>query len=203
MINPSLFFRFFNRKYLFCSLPSDTKNLYLTFDDGPVPEVTEEVLRILRNYNAHATFFCLGDNVRKNPTLLQTIVTDGHTVGNHTFSHLDGWRTPPGEYAENVTRCEQYYTTNLFRPPFGRFNLSQYYLLRKKYTFVLWSVMSFDFRPQTTPAECLSNIIDNSVPGSVIVFHDTLKAREKMLYALPHVLEHFQKNGFRFEKISL
>ena len=202
MVNPSLFFRFFNKDYLIYSFPPDEKIIYLTFDDGPVPEVTPEVLKILKERNATATFFCLGENVKKHPGIFQLIMQDGHTIGNHTFSHLDGWKTPAGEYAENVSRCESLFAANLFRPPYGRFTLSQYYLLRKKYKFVLWSVLSKDFQKKTSPDQCLSNVINHAKPGSVILFHDSLKAKEKVLYALPVVLDHFISQGYTFGKIS-
>ena len=201
-VNASLFFRFFNNKYLICSYPSDEKILYLTFDDGPTPEVTSAVLSILNDGNAKATFFCIGENVKKHPELFNSIEQQGHAIGNHTFSHLNGWKTPPGEYVENVSRCEEYFITELFRPPYGRFSLSQYFLLRKKYKFVLWSVLSGDFHRRTSPDQCLANVLENSTPGSIIVFHDNILAKEKVLYALPLVLDHFRKKGFRFEKLT-
>lgn len=201
-VNPSLFFRFFNKKYLVCAFPSTEKILYLTFDDGPVPGVTAEVLKILKERNARATFFCLGENVKKYPELFLSIKKDGHAIGNHTFSHPDGWKTPPGEYEENVSRCGEYFTTDLFRPPYGRFSLSQYFLLRKKYKFILWSILSKDFHRKISPGQCLSIVLENAIPGSIIVFHDNLMAKEKVLYALPLVLDHFLKKGFRFERLT-
>jgi peptidoglycan-N-acetylglucosamine deacetylase len=201
MINPASFLRFFNRDYLVYDFPTGEKKLYLTFDDGPDAEVTPEVLKILKERNARATFFCLGEKVKQNQALLQAILADGHAIGNHTYSHLDGWKTPAGEYAENVSRCENYFTTALFRPPYGRFNLSQYFLLRRKYKFILWSVMSHDYSRKTTPDQCLSNVLNNARPGSIIVFHDSLKAQENLLYALPVVLDHFIDKGFSFERI--
>ncbi len=201
-VNPSFLFRFFNKEYLVCDMGSATKTLYLTFDDGPDPEVTPAVLALLKERNARATFFCLGQNVKKHPDLFQSIASDGHAIGNHSFSHFDGWKTPAGEYAENISRCEPLFQTRLFRPPYGRFNLSQYFLLRKKYKFIMWSVMSGDFHRKTTPAQCLSNVLQNSKPGSIIVFHDSLKSKENVLNTLPLVLDHFLKEGFSFEKIG-
>ena len=201
-VSPSLFFRFFSKKHLVCALPSEEKILYLTFDDGPTPEVTTEVLKILKDRNARATFFCIGENVKKHPELFHSIKHEGHAIGNHTFSHLDGWKTPPGEYVENVSRCEEYFVTNLFRPPYGRFSLSQYYLLRKKFKFILWSVLSGDFYRKTSPDQCLAKVLNNAFPGSIIVFHDNFISKEKVLYALPIVLDHFQQKGFRFENLT-
>jgi len=198
-----LFFRFFSKKHLIYTVPSKEKVLYLTFDDGPVPEVTPVILKILKERNARATFFCIGENVKKHPDIFLEIKQEGHSIGNHTFNHPDGWKTPPGEYAENVSRCEEYFVTDLFRPPYGRFSLSQYYLLRKKYKFILWSVLSGDFRRKTSPDQCLSNVLENAIPGSIIVFHDNLIAKEKVLYVLPLVLDHFQKKGFRFDKLTV
>ncbi len=200
-VNPSLFFRVFSKKHLVCTIPSDEKILYLTFDDGPVPEVTSTILNILKERNARATFFFIGENVKKHPDIFLATKQEGHAIGNHTFSHLDGWKTPPGEYVEDVSRCEEYFVTNLFRPPFGRFGLSQYYLLRKKYRFILWSVLSGDFHRKISPDKCLTNVLENAVPGSIIVFHDSAIAKEKVLYALPLVLDHFHERGFRFEKL--
>jgi peptidoglycan-N-acetylglucosamine deacetylase len=202
-VDPSVLFRFFNKKYLVCKLPSQEKILYLTFDDGPNPGVTGEILQILRDHSAKATFFCLGRNVQTHPDLVQSIQDDGHTIGNHTFSHLDGWKTPPGEYAENVSRCEEYFKTSLFRPPYGRFSLSQYYLLRNIYRFILWSVNSGDYHRKITPDACLNRVLTNSVPGSILLFHDTPVTREKVLFVLPRILEHFGSQGFRFEAVNV
>jgi peptidoglycan-N-acetylglucosamine deacetylase len=199
----SQFFGFFNKKYLVSALPSKESILYLTFDDGPDPEITTPILKILRDNNATATFFCVGENVKKHPDLFHTILEEGHSVGNHTFSHLDGWKTPPGEYVENVTRCNDYFETSLFRPPYGRFSPTQYFLLRKRYKFILWSVMSFDFHRKTSPNQCLSNVLDNASSGSIIVFHDNFKSKDKVLYVLPLVLDQFRKKGFRFESIPV
>jgi peptidoglycan-N-acetylglucosamine deacetylase len=202
-INPSFLFRFFSRKYLYCSIPAKENELFLTFDDGPCPEVTPEILRILEEKRARATFFCVGGNAGKYKELLNQILDQGHAIGNHTFSHLDGWKTPPGEYAENITRCEEFFQTDLFRPPYGRFSLGQYWLLRKKYKFIMWSVLSGDFHKGTSAEQCLSNVINNAGSGSVILFHDSIRTKEKVLYALPRVIDHFQARGYRFVPVRL
>ncbi|MGE5424410.1 MAG: polysaccharide deacetylase family protein, partial [Syntrophothermus sp.] len=137
-VEPPFFFRFFNPDYLSSSYPPGNNKVYLTFDDGPVPEVTPQVLNILAQHQAKATFFCVGDNVRKHRSLFEEVVAAGHSVGNHTFHHLNGWKTPPALYAEDVNRCRDYFQTNLFRPPYGRYTPSQYFLLRKEYKIILW-----------------------------------------------------------------
>lgn len=198
LIRPPFFFRFFNKKYLLTELPEKEKVIWLTFDDGPHPEVTPDVLRILREKNARATFFLVGDNVSKYPGIFRMITDDGHTIGNHTYNHLNGWKTPPGEYAENAARCNEFFTTDLFRPPYGRFTPSQYFLLRKKYRFILWSVLSGDYSKQISPEQCLQNVLKYSKEGSIVVFHDSLKAKEKVLYALPRFIDAFREKGFDF-----
>jgi peptidoglycan/xylan/chitin deacetylase (PgdA/CDA1 family) len=195
------FFRLFDRKYLISSFPPGEKKIYLTFDDGPVPEVTPEVLSILEEKNAKATFFCVGENVRKHPGIFGKIVEDGHSTGNHTFSHLNGWKTPPAFYADNVNRCREYFDTDLFRPPHGRFTPSQYFLLRQDYVFIMWTVLSGDFHRGTSAEKCIRQVIENAGDGSVIVFHDSIKAKEKVLKALPAVIDHFSGLGYSFERI--
>lgn len=198
LLNPSVLFRFFDRRYLLCSFPDKEKTLYLTFDDGPDPVVTPQILDILKERNVQATFFCTGERVKKYPGLLHRIMEDRHTIGNHTYSHLDGWKTPPGEYFENVIRCEKLFVTDLFRPPYGRFTPSQYFLLRKKFRFILWSVMSGDYKKNISPEKCLMNATGKTASGSIIVFHDTPAASAKVLYALPRLIGHFREKGYQF-----
>jgi peptidoglycan/xylan/chitin deacetylase (PgdA/CDA1 family) len=200
-VRPPLLFRWLQGEYLVCSLPADRKEIFLTFDDGPVPEVTPDVLGILKEKNAKATFFCVGENVRKHPGVFLRIRDEGHAIGNHTYNHLNGWKTPPGEYAGNVMRCEELFHTMLFRPPYGRFTPSQFFLLRKKFRFILWSVLSMDFLKGTSPEKCLRIVLDNTSAGSIVVFHDSLKAKENLFSVLPGFLDHFQKKGFSFRTI--
>ena len=182
-------------------MPSNEKAIYLTFDDGPVPEVTPDVLAILRQKKAKATFFCVGDNVRKYPDVFQTILDDGHMAGNHSYDHINGWTTSPGSYYSNIKRCTELLPSLLFRPPYGRFTPAQYFLLRKEYQFVMWSVLSGDFDPGTTPDRCLENALKYTNNGSIVVFHDSIKAREKLLFALPRMIDHFIAQGFSFNSI--
>jgi len=182
-------------------MPGKEKTIYLTFDDGPTPGSTPEILSILHDHNAKATFFCVGDNVRKHPDIFKMIMNEGHSIGNHSFSHLNGWKTPPGGFVENVNRCREYFETGLFRPPYGSFTLSQYLLLHKKFRFILWSVLTWDFKGDTTPEQCLRYAVDNTGSGSIVVFHDSLKTIEKVRFALPRFLDHFQSRGYRFDPI--
>jgi peptidoglycan/xylan/chitin deacetylase (PgdA/CDA1 family) len=200
-VKSPFFLRWFSPQYLVCDLPGSGRVIYLTFDDGPIPEATPEILSILEKYNVKATFFMVGDNVKKNPSVFAQVKESGHAIGNHTFHHLNGWKTPPGAYVEDVMRCEPYFQSKLFRPPYGRFNLSQYFLLRKQYRFILWSVLTWDFDRRTSPEECLQYALDNTTEGSVVVFHDSVKSIENVRYALPRFLEHFLKQGYEFRPV--
>jgi peptidoglycan-N-acetylglucosamine deacetylase len=178
------------------------KKLYITFDDGPVPEVTPEVLRILKVYSAKATFFCVGENVSRYPELFAEVIAEGHAVGNHTYNHQQAWKTPSGEYLRNVELCRQLVHSRLFRPPHGQLTPWLIQQLRKNYNIVMWSVLSGDYDARFSPDQCLSNALRHTQAGSIVVFHDSIKAKRNMLYALPLFLEHFSANGFEFETIK-
>ena len=167
------------------------KHIYLTFDDGPTPEVTPWVLEQLRNYNAKATFFCLGRNVDHYPEIYRQILDEGHAVGNHTYSHLKGWHTSNPEYLKDIELAEETIHSRLYRPPYGRFRKSQIREIQKKYRIVMWDVLSQDFNQSITPQKCLSNVLENVRSGSIVVFHDSLKAKENLYYTLPALLEKF------------
>ncbi len=201
-VRPPFFFRWLSPKYIVCDLFVDEKVIFLTFDDGPTPEVTPEVLSILKQYHATATFFVVGENVKKYPDIFEMIKRDGHSVGNHSFHHLDGWKTSPGAYIEDVKHCSDYFGTRLFRPPYGRFTPTQYFLLRKDFHFILWSVLTYDFNRKTTPQQCLQHALDHTKRGSIVVFHDNLKSIEKVRFALPTFLQHFIDLGYRFQGID-
>lgn len=179
-------------------MPGNKKVLYLTFDDGPVSGVTDETLSILKCYDAKATFFCVGNNVRKNPKTYQNILAAGHAVGNHTFHHLSGWKTPTGDYLQDLKLCAELVDSKLFRPPFGRITVRQAKILSKTYRIIMWSVLSGDFDPSVTAAQCVKNVLRSARPGSIILMHNQEKSAKTMLEALPIILEHYKDQGFGF-----
>lgn len=198
---PSVFPKLF-KKYRW-HFYGEEKVLYLTFDDGPIPEVTEFVLDQLKAYDAKATFFCIGKNVKKNPQIYDRILQEGHVVGNHTHNHLKGWKSKTKKYLENVTKAEEFIQSSLFRPPYGRIKKKQAKaLIKREYQIVMWDVLSADFDTKITKETCLNNVLSNSKPGSIVVFHDSLKAQKNMEFALPKVLEHYSKEGYSFKGIS-
>ncbi len=182
----------------------NSKNeIYITFDDGPDPEITPKVLDILKQFNAKATFFCVGENVKKYPEAFKQIIAGGHAVGNHTYNHLKGWRTNNKDYFENIEMAANYILSNLFRPPYGRLKISQYSKLCKKYKIIMWDVLSLDYSKNITKEKCAQKVIKNARPGSIVVFHDAKKMQENMFYALPKVLEHFKNKGFVMNSLIL
>ena len=177
------------------------KVIFLTFDDGPIPIVTPAILEILKKFNAKATFFCVGENVIKNRNIFDKILEDGHSVGNHTFNHLNGGLTKTKDYISNVSECSQYVNSKLFRPPYGRLRWLQKRFLKKHYDLIYWDVLSWDFDSNITKEKCLKNVLENSKSGSIVLFHDSIKSEPLVLYALPRVLEHFSELGFTFQKL--
>ncbi|WP_289022554.1 polysaccharide deacetylase family protein [uncultured Salegentibacter sp.] len=226
------------------------KTIYLSFDDGPIPEITPWVLHTLEQYHAKATFFCIGDNIRKNPKIFQQILKGGHRVGNHTFNHLNGWKTKTDAYVNNVLKAEESLLENrgekrdnrekrketesknkkgktrnhetgeqnpqlatqnfqsqslnlkLFRPPYGKIKNSQAAeLVKQHYKIVMWDVISGDFDHRISKEKCLSNVLKNTSEGSIIVFHDSIKASEHLKYVLPKVLKHYTEKGFAFKSL--
>jgi peptidoglycan/xylan/chitin deacetylase (PgdA/CDA1 family) len=178
------------------------KELFLTFDDGPVPELTEKVLDILDLYNAKATFFNVGHNVRKYPEIYREILNRGHTTGNHTYNHLNGYKTSAKEYLENVKKASKYIKSPLFRPPYGKITAKQWFAIKKHYKVVLWNVLSQDYSQTIEAEQCSENVRRFAKPGSIIVFHDNYKAEKNMLTALTNTLIHYTKEGWRFKKIE-
>ena len=186
--------------------PQTDNKLYLTFDDGPHPVITPIVLDELKKYNAKATFFCVGKNVVENPMIFQRIVDEGHAFGNHTHNHLNGWKTDRDSYLQNILKAKDHIDSNLFRPPYGKITRPQYRNLinaDKSFKVIMWSVLSGDFDVDITPEQCCNNVLKNAESGSVIVFHDSEKAYERLSYALPVVLKYFSEKGYTFEKIEL
>jgi peptidoglycan/xylan/chitin deacetylase (PgdA/CDA1 family) len=185
-------------------MPSDKKTIYLTFDDGPHPEITNFVLDTLKNHQAKASFFCIGDNVKKFPETFHRIIDEGHAIGNHTFNHLNGWKTSDELYLDNIAEASEWIDSTMFRPPYGRitrFQLSQLQKPRFQMKTIMWSVLSGDFDQKIAGEKCYQNVIRNSGNGAIVVFHDSEKAAVRMQYALPKVLKHFADLGFTFEKL--
>lgn len=175
------------------------RQLHLTFDDGPIPEVTPWVLDLLDAYDAKATFFCVGENVQRHPEIYRRILREGHAVGNHTFNHISGWTHDPGNYLENVTHCASFVDSDLFRPPYGRLRRKQAReLIGHNYRIVMWDVLSGDFDQDLHPDQCYHNVVDNAQPGSIIVFHDSIKAETNLKNALPRVLDYYSAREFKF-----
>lgn len=190
-------------------IPTTEKQLYLTFDDGPVPGPTDFVLETLSKNSIKATFFCIGDNVRKHPEVFKNVVAQGHTIGNHTFNHLKGWETSLNDYINNTAQCDAAFetlnadtvTSKLFRPPYGRITRAQIKAL-SNYRIVMWDVLTHDYDQAKSPEACLTNSIHATRNGSIIVFHDSLKAERNMSYALPRYIDHFLNKGYNFNVLS-
>ena len=179
--------------------------IYLTFDDGPIPIVTPFVLNILKQHHAKATFFCIGDNVTKHPDIFEEVKNDGHVIGNHTFNPLKGWITPNDTYIENFSQADKLLDTSLFRPPYGRIKRAQIKLLnnaRPGLKIIMWDVLSGDFDMSLKPEECLKNVLKHTQDGSIIVFHDSVKAFPRLKQVLPLALEQWSKEGYSFLPLS-
>lgn len=237
-VRPGFLFRCLYPSALF-RISSGEKKIFLTFDDGPTAEVTLGVLSVLKKYGAKATFFCTGENIEKEPGIFRQIVSEGHAVGNHTYSHLNGWKTKTKDYLEDVEKCKTtivkwlnaYMVSNshsaiqpfnhstinhnFFRPPYGKMKLSQYSILntrpnerfhsfgRAQYSIIMWDVLSGDFDEGISKEKCLRQVLAKVRAGSIVVFHDSLKAKEKLLFVLPRVIEHFGEEGYEFAKLFL
>ena len=195
------------------------KVIYLTFDDGPTPEITNWTLNVLKQYDAKATFFCIGYNIDKHPEIFQNILNDEHAIGNHTQNHIKGWQNSAKAYIKNIEEAQKVIdfkiqnsklvnhkssNVNLFRPPYGQITPKQgKKLIELDYKIIMWDVLSFDWDKNVTPETCLKNVISKSNKGSVIVFHDSVKASKNMQYTLPKVLEYFSKKGYTFKSLEI
>ena len=200
-------------------MPKGEKKIYLTFDDGPHPTITPQVLEILKKFNAKATFFCVGNNVKKYKETFELIKKEGHSVGNHTFNHEKGLITKTKDYVDSVIEADALIQSPLFRPPHGRIKFSQIRELKKKLRnsesqklrtsepqnlkIIAWTVISYDWDKSLTPDDCYNNVIKNAGDGSIIVFHDSEKALNNMIPALIKVLEYYTERGFTFEKLGM
>ena len=205
-------------KYVW-NMPQDEKIIYLTFDDGPTPEITPWTLTILKEYNAKATFFCIGNNIKEHPLIFNDILNEGHAIGNHTFSHPKGWSTTSDDYVDQVMKTQdiiKYHISNskfqipssksptqkLFRPPYGQITPKQgKRLLTLGFSIIMWDVLAFDWKDSISEEECAKNVISKTRPGSIVVFHDSVKASKNMMSALPKVLQHFNEAGYQFKQL--
>lgn len=202
------------------SFPETENKVYLTFDDGPIPEVTPWVLSRLTQYNAKATFFCIGENIKKHPEIYSQVLKGGHAIGNHTYNHLNGWKNSTQVYIENIEKCnlvfspdsdqdenlkeqlaisnQQSQISNILRPPYGKMTSKQARIvLGKGYKIVMWSILSKDYKATISKEKCLRNVLNNLKPGSIVVFHDSLKAAENLKFVLPKVLEYIKMNNWQ------
>lgn len=176
--------------------------IYLTFDDGPVPEITPWVLDVLKSYNIKATFFCVGENVMKYPEVYIKIIQEGHSVGNHTFSHLVGLYNNNDEFYSNIKKAAGYIDSDLFRPPHGMLKLSQYQHLKNHFRIIMWDVVTGDYNRKLDPEKVFANVCEYARPGSVITFHDSEKAAANLMKALPKTIKWLIENGYSFESIK-
>lgn len=192
--------------------PATTKTIYLTFDDGPTPKITNWTLDVLNQFDAKATFFCIGKNIKNHPDIFRNILDNGHSIGNHTWNHIKGWRTSTKVYLNNIdetqklidsyTNKQHSQSANLFRPPYGQIKLKQAKALDSLgFRVIMWNVLSFDWDRTISEDTCLKNVINNSASGSIVVFHDSVKAEKNMRFALPRTLEHFTQKGYSFKAL--
>ncbi len=182
-------------------IDTNEKILYLTFDDGPHPEATSFVLEQLKNFNAKATFFCVGKNVKENFSVYQRIIAEGHKVGNHTYSHLNGWKTDDKIYLEDIAKAAKIIDSDLFRPPYGRITKFQQKAIsgnKLHLKTIMWDVLSGDFDPAVSGENCYLNVVNNAKPGSIVVFHDSAKSFTTLQYALPGILKFYAEKGYQF-----
>ncbi|REK04796.1 MAG: polysaccharide deacetylase family protein [Bacteroidetes bacterium] len=185
------------------NIPVDDKRIFLTFDDGPVPEATAWVLDELNKFQVKATFFCVGENVRRNPDLYERIIIEGHSVGNHTQHHMNGWKTEKTKYLNDVKECSKFIKSGIFRPPYGRLKLNQIKELKKKYSIIMWDVLSMDYDHRLSPENCIERVKRRTKPGSIVVFHDSAKAMPRLKKSLPVLLSYFINEGFTPDLINM
>lgn len=183
-------------------IPTNENAIYLTFDDGPTPDITDWVIDQLAAYNAKATFFLIGNNVQQHPQIYQRLVAAGHSIGNHCYNHEKGWVTNNEDYFKSVAQTNYLIQSPLFRPPYGRIKKSQVKELSKQYNIIMWDVLSHDYDKRLSPEECAQNVLNNVKPGSIIVFHDSVKAWPNLKESLPAVLKGLSERGFLFKPLS-
>jgi peptidoglycan-N-acetylglucosamine deacetylase len=197
---PRILRRFFPKSIIW-DLPNNENKIYLTFDDGPIPEVTPLVLNILDEFDVKATFFMVGENVKKHPDVFDLIVKKGHSIGNHSYNHVKGWATEDSDYYQNIEEARKLIPTTLFRPPHGRILPRQSKQILIDYQIIMWSVLSLDYNPKLSPEQVFDNVKRNTKSGSIIVFHDSLKAAKNMLPALKKSINYLKEKGFDFSTL--
>ena len=200
MVRPPSFLRWIYPNAIW-HLPSDRKVLYLTFDDGPTPFITEKVLELLDEYNAKATFFCIGKNIEQHPEIFNLIKYKGHHIRSHTYSHLNGWKSKTEEYINDYMKGRELSQSNLFRPPYGRILLKPLQVIQKQDKVIMWDILSKDYDKDLSPEEVYANVTRNLGPGSIIVFHDNEKAKNNLLVVLPRILVYLSQQGYALEAI--
>lgn len=183
------------------SIPGKDKKIYLTFDDGPDPDVTPDVLKLLQSYRAKATFFCVGEKTKQHPGLYRDVLQAGHSTGNHTYNHLNGKTTSLEEYVRNTAKAAELINSNLFRPPYGKFRYRQIRALSRDYQVVMWTVLPGDFDEKASKEKVLNRVLKHTRSGSIVVLHDNARFREKMLFTLEGMLQHFSKKDYCFAAI--
>lgn len=193
---------------LIWKIPDDAKNIYLTFDDGPIQGLTSFILDTLDQYNAKATFFCVGENLKKNREIAKQALNSGHTLANHTFNHLNGWKTGYQAYLDNVKRCQDELSvlgqdSKLLRPPYGKITRKQIKSLSQEYKIIMWDVLSGDYSMKISPDSCLRRTVEATGKGSIVLFHDNLKAEVNVKHALPAFIKHFHESGYQFKPICM
>jgi len=174
------------------------KSIYITFDDGPFPGITENIIDILDHYNVPATFFCVGINVQKYPYIISRMIKSGYSIGNHTFDHLNGWEVKSNIFINNINKCETIIKKGLFRPPYGRLTIKQIYILKKKYKIIMWDINSYDYDSSYSTKECINHIKRAVKGGSIILFHDNEKSAKRTLEILPEVINYLKNSGYTF-----
>jgi peptidoglycan/xylan/chitin deacetylase (PgdA/CDA1 family) len=183
-------------------IPTEEQEVFLTFDDGPTPIITEKILEILESFEAKATFFCIGKNAQNHPQIVERILSRGHQIGNHTQTHRNGWKTGYAQYLRDVITAKNHIPSTLFRPPYGQISRTQTTALKKHFKLIMWDVLSGDFDPKMSVENCIEIVCKTSRPGSIIVFHDSMKASPILLQALPVILQRLKNQGFKFSSIE-
>jgi len=201
IVHPPEYLRFVYGRSIWRVKGTD-KELFLTFDDGPIPEITPWVLDTLKSYGAKATFFCVGDNVRKNPELFDRIREEGHGTGNHSFSHQHGFKVSTRQYLKSIFKSHEYINSELFRPPYGSLRLRALLKLKSRFRIVMWDILSMDYDRSLEPRQVLRNVIANLRSGSILVFHDNLKAKTNLEYVLPRILDYYSKRAYTFVNLQ-